>query len=160
MNSSGKTNVIASFITLAIIALLIAAGPAGALTLKVEHKGTEPFPQNSIIPIFAGLRLQPNEHLPIKNFSLYEEAEKQKANELCVFTVNGTILKGCKGMIIKVISQAKDSGYGFTDGTFLYNITLNVKENGLKFGSHKLSLVARTDSKFYLSPVDKIVIKP
>ncbi len=157
-----KLRILAFSITLVIVALLVFAGPAGAATLKIEGIQKTPYTVKETVNFKASVHLQDLETLTISSLSLVLNNDKKKEEVICTFDINGTVISGCNGIDVSLLSNNLTMGFGYFsgEGSLLYNVDLDVDPSGLTIGSNKLSLVVNTPSSEISSSDANIVIKP
>jgi len=98
--------------SVAIILLLVLAGPAQGFTLNLLVNFTEP-EQGNTITFTAEIDIGQGERLPIDYLTLtIDGGEKQ----LCEFTPDGKIKQTCKGLISIERISSTTYGYGYNYG--------------------------------------------
>lgn len=157
-----KLRVLAFSITLVIIALLVFAGPAGAATLKIDGIQKTPYTVKETVNFKASVHLEDLETLTINSISLVLNNDKKKEEVICTFDINGTVISGCNGINVSLLSNNLTMGFGYFsgEGSLLYNVDLDVDPSGLTIGSNKLSLVVNTPASELASDNANIVVKP
>ena len=141
---------------------MLLAGPAGALSLTLDGiKG--PHAVNEVVNVTAGVALETGEKVTFQNFTLVLDAGKKKEKVLCVFDVNGSVVSGCQGIDVDVLSNNLTFSYGYAQGSGVvkYLIKINVSNSELSLGNNKFYLVAETLASGTLtSSRQDLVIKP
>lgn len=131
-------------ITLLVLVLLFLSGPAQAFVLELTTPTSEVI-QGDKVTFTASVDIKSNEFMNISSFVLNLTEVNGAKNVSCEFYPNGTIISGCSGITIKMISSTSFGygysygyGYGFTDGKMRYNITLDTKNYTI--GTYKTSI--------------------
>lgn len=134
-NKQGTSaKIIASFITVAVVTLLVLAGPANALSLTVS--GLSPnYVKGDDIIFNTAVHVNSGEYLPVDYLEILQDKKS-----VCTFDVNGNAIKGCKDIEITIVSNTTTNqfGYGLTNGDLVYRINMN---------KHKQIPVGETDVK-------------
>ena len=154
--------IIAGFISVLIISLLVFAGPARAATLKIDGIQKTPYTAKETVNFKASVHLEDLETLTIESISLVLNNDKKKEEVICTFDINGTVISGCNGIDVTLLSNNLTMGFGYFsgEGSLLYNVDLDVDPSGLTIGNNKLSLVVNTPTSELASDNENIVIKP
>ena len=102
-----KNKLISALVTLAVITLLILAGPAQGFTLNLIVDNASPT-QGQIITFTAEIDIPTGEQIPVQELTF---SISGTSNKECKFYVIGDAISGCDGMTIKRINAPK-YGYG------------------------------------------------
>jgi hypothetical protein len=154
-----SSKIFAVIISFVIIGLLIAMGPAQAYNLELKTDNTE-VKSGGMIVFNAGLEIEGNEFLNLSSFALILNGPQTSD---CEFNTDGSIIKGCDGMLIEPVSSAPYGygygyGYGFSNGKFEYKITLN--SSRYLPGTYKTKLNAFLGNDVVEKDGADILIKP
>ena len=155
------SKVAAGVLTLIIITLLVTISPVGALNLKLNgSKG--PHKANEVVNFTASVDLESQEKVAFQNFSLVLDAEKKKEEVICTFDINGTVISGCQGIDIDLVSSNVTFGYGYAEGSgsLEYLIKINLSQSTLSLGNNKIYLLAETDTGQIISQRQDLVMIP
>ncbi len=133
---------IAVLLSLTVLVILLLAGPAEAVKLKlninqpVANKGKP-------ITFMATAKVESGEILNIDYFALELTGPQ---NIECRFKVDGEPISGCKGIKIQEISSAPQEGYGYyIKGMFKFQFTLDTSI--YPNGEYKTLFLVVVDSK-------------
>ena len=150
----GLTKFLVFITTLGVLISLILSAPAQAYALKLDILN-KTVRQKENVNFTASLSINPTEIINVTSFIL--EVGNEEYNINCEFYPNGSAISGCEGLTIVNISApiygnissscygyggyntcscyGYDSCYsygyhysGYTNGTFIYNITLDTKK--------------------------------
>lgn len=173
MNFKGKSSkIIAGMITVAVLALLIFAGPANAFLVSLTGFAVSNPEKGDTISTTASVQINSNERMIMPNpLGVFIDG-----TAVCVFSVNAQAgdCDGSNGIKVELISSTSSFGYGYGyaygygynygynngygTGTFTYNITLNT--SNFTIGDHKIQLkVNAGDNHIYSSSEQSITIK-
>lgn len=164
-----RKNLIASSITIAVIALLFILGPAEAFIISLGAFSNANPTQGEIVSTTAEITINTNERMPLPNpVELYING-----NKVCQFKVTGQVINCNSGITIALVSSSDSFGYGYgynfgygygynngygygygynqgyTNSKFVYKISLDTSK--LTAGQQKLELKIDTGAKTYLS---------
>ncbi|MEK6859536.1 MAG: hypothetical protein AABX54_01850 [Nanoarchaeota archaeon] len=155
-NKTGK--ILGALCALFIIAMLVASGPAQAFTLNIKVDKSKVSIGEKIV-FNAGIDINSNERVKIDEIVL---EIKGNENVSCRFNADGSIISGCKGILIKKLDSSTPSygynsgnysGYGYNFGygygyetSLLYEITLYTDQYSIGSYATNLKLIAG-DSK-------------
>ena len=122
-----KLKIMSIFISIAIITLLFAAGPANAFVLGLAVNNPVVI-KGETVEFKISTQIEPEETLDIDKFILVLDGpELQK----CEFDVDGTILNECKGITIEKLASSNSTfgyGYGYGEGVLGYKVRLDTNE--------------------------------
>lgn len=119
---TNKSKYIAGIISIALIALLVVAGPAQAfmLSLDVDAGENSNFHLGDDVSLTAKLHIEDSgndAYLPVKNLSL--EIDGPGSNDyLCYFDINGNAISECDNISISLVNGSVSGGYGYGYGYF------------------------------------------
>ncbi len=152
--STKKSGIIASLITLAVITLLILAGPAAAFNVSLGAFSDDNAKQGDLISAQFDLNMNSNERVAVDAIVLSSDKGLN-----CAVDVDGDPLPmyDCEGIIIERLSSSTASygydysyGYGYGYGyagspsKLSYNVTVNTSI--LAIGENELTLTANSES--------------
>ncbi len=144
-----KPKAIGALITLALVTLLILAGPANALTVSLNNPGTTPFPKGDSISIPGTIDINSNEIVtPSTNLIVTIHGPGSGTNDrVCNFVLHETDLDECDGVTIDLTNNAQNGygysyGYGFTNGQISYVLFINTN----KFDSGSYTIQTNVNS--------------
>ena len=171
------TKIISSFLSLAILGILIIAGPAQAFFFIIALSDNEA-DKGEMISFIVSINIESPDRLPVNNLSL---ELKGPISKTCTFTPSGNPIEGCSNMIINKISTTiftqgnltgnysniiYNWGYGYGYGygysynfpnQFLsYNITLNTSI--LEYGEYKTFFKAIIGSDIFSQRGENLII--
>ena len=115
-SKSGKKQIFATLITLAVITLLILSGPASAINLDMtEFSNTTP-EQGEVISTTATITINSNERMQMQNaVGVFVD------NELaCGFAINADGSCPETGVTVTLLSTNAENGYGYADYGYGY----------------------------------------
>jgi hypothetical protein len=121
MKKRHSYKVIAGAITVGILIILIMSGPAQAFILGLVIDDNE-VEKGEVIDFIGSIEIEANEQLEINYLVLRLNGPEDIE---CRFNINGSIISGCKGIMIDQISTTPDYGYGFEQGILSYNFSLD-----------------------------------
>ncbi len=121
----GVTKSISFVITLFILAILVLSGPANAFSLDLNSSSTKA-DVGELVSFLLNLNINTGERLPVDYFLF---SLIGNANVECEFMSNGTIISGCSGMTINLLSEAN-----FTEGNLTGNYSGNLYNWGYGYG--------------------------
>lgn len=165
--ASKKAKILSVILTISIITLLIIIGPAQALTLSLNAFSNSNPIKGDIITTQASIDVRADERIQFNNITL-----TLNGDDYCSFLVNGTILSGCNGMTISLVSSNTSNGYGYgyqygynygygyqsgySNGEFKYEISLNT--SSLADGTYDIKLKTSLNTHNYSSSTQTITI--
>ncbi|MEI6731266.1 MAG: hypothetical protein WCK90_01155 [archaeon] len=155
LGKSGVSKIVASFVTIAVVVLLIMAGPAQAFTLSFDGISNASPKQGEIISFIAKLSIESNEFMNLNPIDLYDD---ESGKTLCTFTPDGKNTTECVGIGITNLENGtsangtgygygyeyyQDYGYGYGphtgyNGNYVYNVTIDTSK--LSTGTYNLIL--------------------
>ncbi len=132
---------ISGLISISILVLLFMLGPADAFILSLSVSDKSPT-IGDIITFNVSAEVESGEIVPI-NYFIFKLTGKE--DSICKFDVNGTIIEGCKGIEISLLSSPEFGfgygfGYGFKPGTFKFQIKLDTSDYPI--GTYDTKLIA------------------
>jgi hypothetical protein len=106
--------IFSSIISIAVIFLLFFSGPVYAFSLSLgTPSNTSPTKGNTIY-FTATMDIENNDvYIPVENFTLFFDGPSDKT---CIFNVSGTIVSGCTGINITMISVPATINYSYGYG--------------------------------------------
>ena len=148
MTKEIRVKLLAVTISLAVIILLILSGPAGALSLKIEEKDKHP-QENDTINLKLTVDLNNKDNLALNNLSLILDNNKKNEKVICIFNASASVISGCNGMNISVLSNNLNYSFGYYSGKgdLVFNVQINLSQSDLEVGNNKLSFVVDTPKK-------------
>ncbi len=168
----GKANnkIIASIVTVAVLALLVFAGPAQAYSLNLEFENTEAEQGKKIEPT-ATVDVESGEALDIDEIVLILDPVGDRETVECSFDVTGKMKSGvnepCHGINIKKIKKKKIQGYGYNYGygygygvtnDLVYDITIHTQK--FDVGEYDTQLKIIVDGSEVVQDGETITITP
>ncbi len=151
--------VIASILTIAIITLLIVAGPAEAFALDMSISNDKPVEGETVtFNVSTSVETADNPS-DVDSFTLFIIKTNAKDVVSCTFFPNGTKITACPGIDVTQTSSPTFGygyGYGYGSGKFSYEIILNT--TGLHPGAYRTSFVANVHGKELIKEGKKLVI--
>lgn len=143
-------NLTAVIISLTIIAMLIAVGPAKAAIIGVTILD-DFLIIGELAEFIASIEVEQGEFLDLQNFTLSLTGPQ---NLTCSFLPDGTVIGSCQGIQIQKIQDAEFGysygyGYGFISGILKYNLTLN--SSILQAGEYSTKVFAATPRQTFVS---------
>ena len=137
-----KTKAIGAIVTLAVLAILVLAGPANAFQITLNKLPNNPVTKGTIVTIKGKIIIDSNEFLnnsETVNLLIDGPGNNDRS---CNFMLNGTPVSGCDGISIRTETNATFGygyGYGFTNGNIFYIIKINT--TGFANGNHFVRLL-------------------
>jgi len=129
-NKSGKKDkLIAAFITMAIVGLLLIAGPVFAITLGITDISDTTPTEGDTISFLAKVDLHTNDVIALKNVTV--DITGTGVADTCTFDIAGNILSGCDDMTVSVVTNNVDYnaaagyGYGYTSNGLYENTSFD-----------------------------------
>ncbi len=168
-----RSKFVASLITLAVITLLVFAGPAQAFSMNMtDFSNTNPN-KGELVSATATLSVNSNDRMSLSNpVQLLIDGQVS-----CEFDINGNNLTACEGITIDLLSNSASQGngygysygysygynygygYGYSNGQFTYNITLDTDE--FIIGTHNIQLKMNAGAnQVYSSSTKSLTINP
>lgn len=156
----GKRNfrykIFAFILTVFIIGMLVASGPADAFILGIESSRTNVLTGDNVVFTISA-DAETNEYSNINNLSFVLTGPNKVE---CRFYPNATIISGCRGMSI-ILTNKEEYGYGYGygygyDKSLSYNITLNTTTYTL--GTYSTEIFVFADSKIFSKKGDNLTI--
>ncbi len=166
-----KNKIIASMITIAVLGLLVFAGPAQAYTLSLDFENTTA-EQGKKIQLTATVDPEGANPTEIDEITLILTPEQGDTIE-CSFDVTGKMKSGtnteCHGINIKKTPQPKINqnygynygysyGYGYGSSELVYEITIHTQK--FSVGKYNTQLKVTVDNSEYTEDGEKITITP
>jgi hypothetical protein len=114
MKSGNYSKIIAGILTVAILGLIIFAGPVKAFVLGLDIDGSDSVDKGENIKFIATLNIENmDKYLPVKELYLFFND-----GMVCTFEVDGTEISDCSGITITpiLIDLNENSGYGYGYG--------------------------------------------
>jgi hypothetical protein len=154
MRGVGSSKLAGGISAIVIFGILILSGPAQAFTLGLEILNPE-VEAGENISFMASIDIEAEEFLEIDYLVLKLYGPSPVS---CVFNINGSLISGCDGIFIEQISSSPyQYGYGFSEGVFRYNITLNTSE--YLVGIYDTSLEIRSHEESFSQQGEQIIIR-
>lgn len=120
-----SSKILSGIVTLAVLFLLVASGPANALILEILLPQTEVTQGETTNFIITADSENPSE--TVDSFSL--TLKNNLIEYVCKFRTDGIILEGCNGFTIEKILEEFGYGYGYNNlEKISFNLTLNTGE--------------------------------
>ena len=143
-------------LTIGILTTLILTGPAKAFTMDLIANNINVL-QGELINFQAKVNIDPTEFLEIDYFVFDLNGP---SNVHCMFDPDGNPISGCQGITIQKIKGPTNYsyGYGFTDGEFIFNITIDTIY--FKPGDYDPEFKIFTGDRFHTQAGGKITINP
>jgi len=168
--SKFSIKIIAGIISVAILLLLIFAGPAAALNLGLTGFSVSEPEQGVKTSTNASILIRTDERIEFGEIVLQITGPTTKT---CLFNLNGSLISGCEGVEIHLIGTNVSYGYGygygqgypydwgqrngFTNGLLTYNITLDTLE--FNVGDYNIILKTSLGTHDFSSGVIPLTIK-
>lgn len=153
MRKEGGARLVGGVVAIILLSILIISGPAQAFTtgFSVLNSRVE---KGEVISFTASVEIDSGEFLEIEDFVLKLEGPSEVN---CKFLPDGSIISGCEGITIRLISSSPyNYGYGFSEGTFEYEILLDT--GGYVVGFYETSLSVFSEGEVFSKPGENIII--
>lgn len=136
-----RTKIFSLLGVVAILTMLILAGPAQGFTLNLSLDDSSPT-EGDTITFTAEVDILSGERLPVDYLTLELTGPETVS---CRFNADGTVISGCKGISI-ALSQSSNLGYGYGYGYFGYGYNFGY---GYGYETGKLIYTITLDTSDY-----------
>lgn len=141
-----------------VVVLLLMAGPAEGLSLKLGVNNVKP-EKGDLVTFNAEVEITNSEFLSLEKLVLEMDGPEDVS---CAFDVDGVALDGCKNIRITKTGESSSLygyhyGYGYGVGKLVYKIEIDT--SGLDTGSYSTSLKVKSSNQIYSIAGKEISVK-
>jgi hypothetical protein len=152
-----KNQVISGVVSIALVALLVFAGPASALNFSIDGLQNVYY-RNQPVEFTATFDINSNQQVDVNSVSLELGRPGNSPNAqwstLCVFDMHGNSISGCQHVNVTLISNSTNNGYGYGygygygngDRKLVYKIVIDREHPELTVKRHSVRLTADTSA--------------